>query len=172
MLVKFYPGIVVPPLPPPTNSKEKVFGYQKKLQHFLLDCYRCPELKNSTYYENFLSYSNLNDFETFLKNSITSSKPKSLSHIINMTGIIETLYSENIEKYGEGLQNYIAKTTNHLKQQITIHIQGQPNLKRNQRSLRYNFGFISRVGQCLLPDVRLVSLLQQLKMLRKIGKDL
>jgi hypothetical protein len=31
MLVKFYPGLVVPPLPPPPKSKEKAFGYQKKL---------------------------------------------------------------------------------------------------------------------------------------------
>lgn len=31
MLVKFYPGLVVPPLPTQTKSKEKLFGYQKKL---------------------------------------------------------------------------------------------------------------------------------------------
>lgn len=33
-----------------------------------------------------------------------------------MTGVIETLYSESIDKYGLGLQSYITKTTNHLKQ--------------------------------------------------------
>jgi hypothetical protein len=30
-LIKFYPGLLVPPLPAQTKSKEKLFGYQKKL---------------------------------------------------------------------------------------------------------------------------------------------
>ena len=41
MLIKFYPGMVVPPLPNTIRSHEKLPGYLKKLEAFLLDTYRC-----------------------------------------------------------------------------------------------------------------------------------
>lgn len=116
MLVKCHPGIVVPPLPPISKTKQKVFGYQKKLEHFLLDCYRCPEIKNSKHFEIFLSYSNANDYDSYVKNSETVSKPKTLNHILNMTGVVQTLSSMNIDQYGEGLRSYLNRTSHHLKQ--------------------------------------------------------
>jgi hypothetical protein len=82
----------------------------------LLDCYSCPELKNSKYYEVFLSYATSADFDGFIKNSESSSKPRTLNHILNMSGVVETLYSQNIEQYGAGLQGYLNKTSYHLKQ--------------------------------------------------------
>jgi hypothetical protein len=130
-LIKFYPGLVVPPLPQPSKSKEKIFGFQKKLEHFLLDCYRCPELKNSKYYEVFLSYSSAEEFENFVKHNQSSSKPKILGHILNMTGTIDTLHSKNIEQYGVGLQNYLAKTSNHLKQYISNHSASTKSSKKS-----------------------------------------
>lgn len=51
-----------------------------------------------------------------MKNSEGSSKPRSLNHILNMSGVVETLYSKNIEQYGVGLQGYLNKTSQHLKQ--------------------------------------------------------
>ena len=50
MLVKMYPGHVVPPLPNPTKDIHQMNGYQRKLESFLYDCYRCPELRNSKYF--------------------------------------------------------------------------------------------------------------------------
>lgn len=51
-----------------------------------------------------------------MKNSENASKPRSLNHILNMSGVVETLYSKNIEQYGSGLQGYLNKTSQHLKQ--------------------------------------------------------
>ena len=131
MMGKFYPGLVVPPLPHASKSKEKMFGYQKKLEHFLIDCYRCPQLKNSKYFEVFLSYNNQTDFDGFIKNSLTASKPKTIGHIINMTGSIETLYSNSIDKYGSGLHNYLSRTSSHLKQYFLYLYQCQSHFKRD-----------------------------------------
>lgn len=50
-----------------------------------------------------------------MKNTESNTKPKTLSHILNMSGVVETLYSNNIESYGLGLQNYLNKTSKHLK---------------------------------------------------------
>ena len=69
MLIKFYPGTVVPPLPAIPRSEDKIFGYIKKLEAFLIDTYRCRELRNSKYFETFLSYSSRTDFDAFLKNA-------------------------------------------------------------------------------------------------------
>lgn len=49
-----------------------------------MDCYNCPELRNSKSYEVFLSYSAAKDFDAFKKSSEGTSKPKNLSHILNM----------------------------------------------------------------------------------------
>lgn len=51
-----------------------------------------------------------------MKNSLTVSKPRTLNHILNMSGVVETLYSKNIDQYGAGLQLYLNKTSHHLKQ--------------------------------------------------------
>ena len=79
-------------------------------------------MKNSKYFEVFLSYNNQADFDGFIKNSLTASKPKTIGHIINMTGNIDTLYSNSIDKYGTGLHNYLSRTSSHLKQYICIYI--------------------------------------------------
>lgn len=41
-LINFYPGVVVPPLPQLPKKLEKLGAYRTKLEHFLIDCYRCP----------------------------------------------------------------------------------------------------------------------------------
>lgn len=51
-----------------------------------------------------------------MKNSESASKPRSLNHILNMSGSVDTLYSNSIEQYGAGLQGYLNKTSQHLKQ--------------------------------------------------------
>ncbi len=61
-LTKMYPGLVVPPLPSIVKSQDQLNGYQRKLESFLIDCYNCPELRNSKYFEVFLSYSTQKDF--------------------------------------------------------------------------------------------------------------
>jgi hypothetical protein len=81
-----YPGLVVPSLPSYVKTQPQLNGYQRKLESFLIDCYNCPELRNSKYFEVFLSYSNLKDFEGFKKSCENTSKPKDLAHILNMSG--------------------------------------------------------------------------------------
>ena len=41
-LHRFYPGIVVPAIPPFPKSKDRLSGQSKKLENFLMDSYRCP----------------------------------------------------------------------------------------------------------------------------------
>ena len=41
-LVKFYPGVVIPPLPSHAKSLDKIAGHKIKLENFLMDAYRCP----------------------------------------------------------------------------------------------------------------------------------
>lgn len=50
MLIKMYPGIVVPPLPNAIKDLTQINGYIRKLVSFLADCENCKELKNSKYF--------------------------------------------------------------------------------------------------------------------------
>ena len=113
-LSKLYPGIVIPPLPQITKSNDKILSYRTKLQHFLIDCYRCPELRNSKYFKAFYPTSLVLTLEAYIKKNQGTAKPKNLHRILNMEGRVETLYSDSIEQYGVGLQSFLNRSSNHL----------------------------------------------------------
>ena len=74
-------------------------GDEKYKSDNILSCH-----KNSKYFEVFLSYASLTDFQNFKKNCENNSKPKSLGHILNMKGEIQLMFGEKIDNYTVGLQ--------------------------------------------------------------------
>lgn len=56
-----------------------------------------------------------------MKKSEGLPKPKSLGHILNMEGSVETVFSDSIEQYGLGLQSFLSKSSHHLQQYLIDH---------------------------------------------------
>lgn len=76
ILAKIFPGLVIPPLPaePTADSKSSLVSASNKLQvhrsllqFFLQEVFLQKELRNSRYFEVFLSLENSTDFDVYRK---------------------------------------------------------------------------------------------------------
>jgi hypothetical protein len=63
-------------------------------------------------------------------------KPRELSNVLNMKGELELLYGPSIEPFSAGIQQYLQKSSQHLKKYLFNKIKRKIHTKRNKRLLR------------------------------------
>lgn len=68
-------------------------------------------MRNSKYFEVFLSYENPTDFEVYKKKCENMTKPKNLSTVVNMVGDVYCNFSSGLNGFSVLMQDYVTKTT-------------------------------------------------------------